>query len=55
MINAKIGPAAQLIERLTQRAAILAEAHAENALRAKRREPSRWRKSRLLWPLFSED
>jgi hypothetical protein len=39
--------------RLAQRAAVVAEARAESALRARRRDPLRWRMPRLLWPLFT--
>lgn len=41
--------------RLVQRAAALAEAHAETAVRARRSDPWRWRSARLLWPLFSRN
>lgn len=41
--------------RLARRAAMLAEAHAETALRARRADPLRWRLSRLLWPLFARN
>ena len=39
--------------RLARRAAKLAEAHAETALR--KSDPRRWRLPRLLWPLFSRN
>lgn len=41
--------------RLARRAEALAQAAAENALRARRADPARWRQARLLWPLFSRD
>jgi hypothetical protein len=39
--------------RLARRAATLAEAHAEVALR--KPDPLRWRMPQLLWPLFSRN
>lgn len=41
--------------RLAQRAAALAEAHAETVLRKHRSDPWRWRAANLLWPLFSRN
>ena len=45
---------ATLARRLAERAAVLAEARAEEAILASRADPSRWRKARLLWPLFTK-
>lgn len=55
MIEAEAPPLAALTARLARRAARLAEARAENAVRARRRDPRRWRSARLLWPTFAED
>jgi len=54
MIRAEIKGLAQLADRLTAQAARLAEAAADNRLRAKRSDPIRWRRPELLWPLFSK-
>jgi len=40
-----------LAVRLTRHAETLAKARGE--LRARRADPQRWRKARLLWPLFT--
>ena len=42
----------RLAARLTAKAAKLAAAAAENRARARRGDAQRWRKPRLLWPLF---
>ena len=39
--------------RLAAKARRLALAHAENRLRARRKDGARWRQARLLWPLFA--
>lgn len=52
MIEAKISGIARLANRLSARAARLAEAAVENRTRARRRDPLRWRRADLLWPLF---
>lgn len=55
MIAAKTEPAAAgFAARLARKAAALAEARAEDRLRAARADPSRWRQPRLLWPLFAK-
>ena len=41
----------RLAARLTARARALAEAR----LLARRADPRRWRRARLLWPLFGKD
>ena len=45
-------PLGELAERLAKQAETLAAAHAEAALLARRRNPSRWRRADLVWPLF---
>jgi hypothetical protein len=47
--------ARDLFARLAARAARLAEARAETALRSRRDDPTRWRRAGLLWPLFAKD
>ena len=42
-----------LAARLTAKAAALAIARTESAARERRGDPARWRKARLLWPLFT--
>lgn len=55
MIDARIAEKPQrLVARLAGRARALAEAHAENVLRIRRRDPWRWRGAHLLWPLFTK-
>jgi hypothetical protein len=41
--------------RLAGQAARLAAARAEARLRARRDDPSRWRRANLLWPLFTRE
>jgi len=54
MIEAEAKPErAGFAARLARRAETLARAHGENAARARRRDPWRWRLTRLLWPLFT--
>ncbi|WP_165271778.1 hypothetical protein [Pelagerythrobacter rhizovicinus] len=48
-------PLAALAARLAHKAARIAQARAENAVRARRGDPARWRSARLLWPAFAED
>ncbi len=48
-------PLAALAARIARKAARLAEARVENGVRARRRDPGRWRSARLLWPTFAED
>lgn len=56
MIGAEVRPPlAALAARLARKAGRLAEARTENAVRARRRDPARWRSARLLWPTFAED
>lgn len=50
MIRAATG--AGFAARLLARAGALAEARAERAALARRRDPRRWRRAKLLWPLF---
>lgn len=40
---------------LSRKAARLARARAEEALRARKGDSRRWRDPRLLWPLFTKD
>lgn len=53
LIEARLGGGQGLAASLAERARTLAAAHAESALRARRGDPWRWRKARLLWPLSS--
>ena len=56
MIEAEAGPPAPAFAaRLARKAAVLAEARAETLLRARTRDPWRWRRAALLWPLFGKD
>ncbi|MCX7284211.1 MAG: hypothetical protein NTX28_09235 [Novosphingobium sp.] len=48
--STQIGP---LVQRLVEKAEALAKARAVTM--ARRRDARRWRKARLLWPLFGED
>ncbi|MDE0902942.1 MAG: hypothetical protein OSA41_14635 [Erythrobacter sp.] len=43
---------AALAQRLTERAALLAAAHAEARLHARRGIGGQWHRAHLLWPLF---
>lgn len=52
MIEAETTNLAALARRLSNRANQLAEAAAENRLHTRRRDPVRWRRAELLWPLF---
>lgn len=52
MISAAGGYTAALAARLAAKAAALAQAAAENRVRSRRADGSRWRKARLIWPLF---
>ena len=54
MITARAKGGAALTARLVHRAAALACAHAETRALAARGDPGRWRKARLLWPLFTK-
>jgi hypothetical protein len=44
-----------LAARLADKAARIAEARTASLLRARRGDPSRWRRAVLLWPLFAKD
>lgn len=55
MIDFQIVEAATFASRLAAQATALARARAETALRARREDPSRWRRAALLWPLFAKD
>ena len=55
MIRARLGRSGGFAARLTAQAERLTEAAAENALRARRADPGRWRRAALLWPLFTQD
>lgn len=55
MIEAKAATAGGFAARLAARAAQLAVAGAEATLLARRGDPARWRRARLLWPLFAKD
>jgi len=51
MIGAQLG----FVARMTERARLLAVAHAENRRRALARDPARWRRAALLWPNFTQE
>lgn len=53
MIEARLPALAAFARRLAAFASRAAEAHGENLLRARRRDPQRWRDPRLLWPNFT--
>ncbi|MFB0612966.1 hypothetical protein [Aurantiacibacter poecillastricola] len=56
MISARTEAIAALAARLARRVRSIAAARAENDRRERRRDPSRWRDARLLWPEhFRED
>jgi len=55
MISARTAHGGGLAARLAARAERLARGQAEARLRARRRDPLRWRLPRLLWPLFTKD
>lgn len=50
MIEASTNGFAALARTLAARARGVAEAHVESAARERRRDPTRWRDARLLWP-----
>ena len=52
MIDSRIKPSGRLLQGLEDRAERLASARAEERLRERRADPSRWRRPRLLWPLI---
>lgn len=54
MIRAALATSPRSLARqLARKAGALAQARAEDRLLARRADPSRWRKARLLWPLFT--
>jgi hypothetical protein len=55
MIEARFTAASAFAARLAAKAARLAEARGEAGLRARREDPSRWRRAGLLWPLFAKE
>jgi len=55
VIEAKTSPGAGFAARLAARAAQVAVASAEAKVLARRSDPTRWRRARLLWPLFAKD
>ncbi|WP_374406911.1 hypothetical protein [Pelagerythrobacter sp.] len=52
MIEAELPSPAGFAARLARKAAALARARGESAIRTRRRDPSRWRRAALLWPLL---
>jgi len=55
VIRARVRPESSgFAARLTAKARMLAEARGENAVRARRNDPHRWRLPRLLWPIFTK-
>ena len=55
MIDAQSTGGEALARRLADRAKTLAVAVGTSRLLARRADPARWRKARLLWPLFAKD
>lgn len=55
MIEAKTAPGGGFAAGLAARAAQIAVAAAEAKWLAGRGDPTRWRRARLLWPLFAKD
>ncbi|HMO68595.1 MAG TPA: hypothetical protein PKD92_11760 [Novosphingobium sp.] len=55
MISADPPPFDRLVTRLAAKARALAEARAEAHALARRDDPARWRRARLVWPLFAKD
>lgn len=56
MILARFAPDLDAFaKRMAARAGQLAQARIENAEAERRGDPLRWRKARLLWPLFTKD
>jgi hypothetical protein len=55
VIDAWIAAASAFALRLADTPAQLAEARGDSALRARREDPSRWRRATLLWPLFAKE
>jgi hypothetical protein len=55
VIKAETASGASFPIRLAARAAQIAAAAAEARLLARRGDPLRWRRARLLWPLFAKD
>ena len=55
MIDAKAAPDRGFAAWLAARAAQIAVASVETTLLASRGDPTRWRRARLLWPLFAKD
>lgn len=55
MIEARTASFGSLARRLTVAARNAVEAHAENVLRARRKDPWRWRDARLLWPNHTQE
>lgn len=56
MIEAEVHPpAAGFATSLARKAGALAEARAEDRARERKRDPWRWRRAALLWPLFGKD
>lgn len=55
MIDASLDTRSGLAARLVRKARRLALAHAQNRRRALLRDPARWRRADLVWPLFTPD
>lgn len=55
MIEASAAPFAGITRLLTRRARAIAAAHVESLVRARRRDPGRWRDARLLWPNSTQE
>lgn len=46
---------ADLVRQLADRAGAVATAKAETRALEQRKDPTRWRRAELLWPLFAKD
>jgi len=55
VIEARTAPGGGFAAALATRAAQIAVAAAQTRLLAGRGDPARWRRARLLWPLFAKD
>jgi energy-coupling factor transporter transmembrane protein EcfT len=44
-----------MVRQLAARAGAIAQAAAETRALEQRKDPTRWRRAKLLWPLFAKD
>ncbi len=55
MIEASTAPFAGVTSLLARRARTIAAVHFETQMRARGRDPGRWRDARLLWPNITQE